>query len=191
MKYIIATAAFSILVGCGGGGTNSSSESQQKLNSPLEKYAGNYGSCDGNHAYDLITNQINHDSTLTITPKTYYYDKADCTGEIKATETWSAGLQTKYKSTQEVGVYGVVFMGERRLVDQVTASAENISLSLSGPGVTNNCVAYTGGNYCLDGTAISFKTNDLAMYINETTKDFVLLAKDGNDYVLIIKAKRI
>jgi len=191
MKYIITATIFSVLVGCGGGGANSSPDSQQKLNSPLEKYVGNYGSCDGNHAYDLITNRINADSTLTITPKTYYYDKADCTGEVKATETWSAGLETKYKSTQEVGVYGIVFMGERRLVDLVTTSAENISLSLAGSGVTNNCVAYTSGNYCLESAAISFKTNDLAMYINETTKDFVLLAKDGNDYVSILKAKRL
>jgi hypothetical protein len=94
-------------------------------------------------------------SSLTMTPKSEYFDSANCTGTIVATETYSAPLTATYLSSGQAQVTGYPASNSVATynVDRIQVAVPAGTFTVTGSGVSTingeACITYTGGRTCL------------------------------------------
>ncbi len=149
------------LTACGGGGGNAGSGSTP-LTPPvsgggnLDAYAGTWASACASHAIDtaVIARAAGSSNALTIAVTTNYYANTACTGDIIATQVWSAPTTATYVGTVASSIMpGPVSAS----IDKVTAQLPQRNVTLTGTfvsrkiieGQPNWCIDYAGGSVCV------------------------------------------
>jgi hypothetical protein len=170
MKNMMGSAALAMLLAtllaaCGGGGGNPGSASSPTPppatgGGNLDAYVGTWTSACTSHALDtaVIQRPAGSANTLTIGVTTNYYANTTCTGDIIATQTWSADTTATYIGTVASSITpapGVAVISAS--VDKVTTQVPQRSVTLTGTfvshkiidGQPNWCVDYAGGSVCV------------------------------------------
>jgi hypothetical protein len=149
------------LTACGGGGGNAGSGSTP-LTPPvsnsgnLDAYVGTWASACASHAVDtaVIARAAGSSNALTIAVTTNYYANTACTGDVIATQAWSAATTATYVGTVTSSIMpGAVSAS----IDKVTAQLPQRSVTLTGTfvsrkivdGQPNWCIDYAGGAVCV------------------------------------------
>lgn len=149
------------LAACGGGGGNAGSGSTP-LTPPvssggnLDAYVGTWASACASHAIDtaVIARAAGSSNALTIAVTTNYYANTACTGDIIATQVWSAPTTATYVGTVASSIMpGPVSAS----IDKVTAQLPQRGVTLTGTfvsrkiieGQPNWCIDYAGGSVCV------------------------------------------
>jgi hypothetical protein len=165
MKNRMSSAALALaLAACGGGGGNPGSASSPappvSTGGNLDAYVGTWTSACTSHAIDTAVIQRAAASTtaLTIGVTTTYYANTTCTGDVIATQVWSADTTATYVGTVTSSITpapGVAVISAS--VDKVTTQVPQRSVTLTGTfvshkiidGQPNWCVDYAGGSVCV------------------------------------------
>lgn len=163
--YALAPALPLLLAACGGGGGNAGGAANppaQPVNSAkrLDAYVGTWTSACASHAIDtaVVARAAGSDTALTIGVTTNYYGNTTCTGDIIATQTWSAPVTATYGGTVSSGV--VLAAGaaaQSASVDKVTAQLPQRTVTITGTYVShkivdaqpNWCIDYAGSTVCV------------------------------------------
>lgn len=162
MKTRMFTAALAAcLTACGGGGGNAGSGSNPPTppvsgGGNLDAYVGTWASACASHAVDtaVIARAAGSSTALTIAVTTNYYANTACTGDIIATQVWSAATTATYVGT----VASSIMPGSvAASIDKVTAQQPQRSVTLAGTfvsrkfvdGQPNWCIDYAGGSVCV------------------------------------------
>lgn len=150
---LIATTT-TLLGGCGGGGGGTPAAPLPPVALPLAAYVGEWiGDC-ANHQRDGAVIKAVGNNALSLTPRTDYYDKADCSGAIVATERSSADIAMTYVSSVDSSVaLGPGVAAKTIKVDAVTVVVPASTSTLSGSGVSvvtqngvqQQCVSFSNG----------------------------------------------
>jgi hypothetical protein len=163
----LALALPLLLAACGGGGGNAGgaknpSLPDQSANSAarLDAYAGTWTSACAAHAIDtaVVARASGADAALTMAVTTNYYGNTTCTGDIIATQTWSAPVTATYGGTVASSV--VLAAGtaaQSASVDKVTAQLPQRTVALTGAYVSHKivdaqpswCIDYAGSTVCV------------------------------------------
>jgi hypothetical protein len=158
----MCTAALAVcLSACGGGGGNAGSGSPTPTppvsgGGNLDAYVGTWTSACASHAIDtaVIARAAGSTNALTIAVTTSYYANTACTGDIIATQVWSAATTATYVGT----VASVIMPGSvSASIDRVTAQLPQRTVTLTGTfvshkiidGQPNWCIDYAGGSVCV------------------------------------------
>jgi hypothetical protein len=166
MRTIFCTAAAALcLTACGGGGGTAGSTTNPatppvSTSGNLDNYVGTWASACNAHAVDtaVIARAAGSATTLTIGVTTNYYANTACTGDIIATQTWSAAATATYVATATSSINpGGGAAPVSASVDKVTAQLPQRSVTLTGTyvshkiidGQPNWCVDYAGGSVCV------------------------------------------
>jgi hypothetical protein len=162
MRTTLCTAAIALcLTACGGGGGTAGS-GNTPLTPPvsssgnLDAYVGTWTSACASHAIDtaVIARAAGSSNALTIAVTTNYYANTACTGDIIATQVWSAATTATYIGT----VASSIMPGSvSASVDKMTAQLPQRSVTLTGTfvsrktvdGQPNWCIDYAGGSVCV------------------------------------------
>ena len=166
MRTRLLCAAMTIwLTACGGGGGNPGTGGNPATppvttGGNLDAYVGTWTSACTSHAVDTAVIQRVAGSTtaLTIGVTTNYYANTTCTGDVIATQVWSADTTATYVGT----VASSIIPGPGQAVisasvDKVTTQVPQRSVTLTGAfvshkiidGQPNWCVDYAGGSVCV------------------------------------------
>jgi hypothetical protein len=162
MRTTICTAALALcLSACGGGGGNAGSAGAPApppttTGGNLDAYVGTWTSACASHAVDtaVIARAAGSNTALTITVTTNYYANTACTGDVIATQTWSAAATATYVGS----VASSIMPGAAAAtIDKVTAQLPQRSVTLTGTfvshkiieGQPNWCIDYAGGSVCV------------------------------------------
>jgi len=155
-----AAALAACLTACGGGGGNAGTAgpSAPPLSSGgnLDAYVGTWASACAAHAIDtaVIARAAGSNTALTIAVTTQYYANTACTGDVIATQVWSAATTATYVGT----VASIIMPGAvSASIDKVTAQLPQRSVTLTGTfvsrklvdGQPNWCIDYAGGSVCV------------------------------------------
>lgn len=148
-RFLILGLLATLVVGCGGGGSNASTSSVTPTSNALAKYVGSYESAcmfASGHGKDLTTITQNGNGSLSLITKTTYYDGAQCTGAVVGINTSATFTITFQATSVEVvtGISGAISL------DKIAASAPTVTTTFTGPNVVGNCVTYQNGKTCLD-----------------------------------------
>ncbi|WP_198117102.1 hypothetical protein [Massilia rhizosphaerae] len=150
------------LTACGGGGGNAGGSSAPPLSTSgnLDAYAGTWTSACTSHGVDTVVIQrpAGSGNTLTLDVTTNYYANTACTGDVIATQVWSAGTTATYVGTVATSIVpgpGVPVISAS--VDKVTTQVPQRSVTLTGTfvshkiidGQPNWCIDYAGGAVCV------------------------------------------
>jgi hypothetical protein len=163
-KMMGAAALALLLAACGGGGGNPGAASGAtppvSTGGNLDAYVGTWTSACAAHALDtaVIQRPAGSATTLTIGVTTNYYANTTCTGDIIATQTWSADTTATYIGTVTSSITpapGVAVLSAA--VDKVTTQVPQRSVTLTGTfvshkiidGQPNWCIDYAGGAVCV------------------------------------------
>ncbi|MBJ7309565.1 hypothetical protein ACFOLJ_19070 [Rugamonas sp. CCM 8940] len=156
MKKTLAliAATTTLLSGCGGGGGGTTAAPLPPVALPLAAYVGEWiGDC-ANHQRDGAVVKAVGNNALSLAARTDYYDKADCSGAIVATQTASADIGMSYVSTVDSNVaLGVGVAAKSIKVDQINVVVPSSTATLSGSGVSTvtqngvqqQCVSFSNG----------------------------------------------
>jgi len=154
-----------LLAACGGGGGSPGANTNPPAppagsSARLDAYVGTWASSCASHAIDTATIARTPGSTtsLTIAVTTNYYGNTTCTGDVIATQTWSAPATATYAGTVASNV--VLTAGaapQAATVDRVTAQLPQRSVTLTGAYVShkivdaqpNWCIEYAGSTVCV------------------------------------------
>jgi hypothetical protein len=157
---ICAAALAACLTACGGGGGNAGSAGPStppvSSGGNLDAYVGTWASTCASHAVDtaVIARAPGSNTALTIAVTTQYYANTACTGDVIATQVWSAATTATYVGTVASSIMpGAVSAS----VDKVTAQLPQRSVTLTGTfvshkiieGQPNWCIDYAGGSVCV------------------------------------------
>jgi hypothetical protein len=152
------------LTACGGGGGNpgagSPSTPPVSAGGNLDAYVGTWTSACTSHAVDTAVIQRVPGSTtaLTIGVTTNYYANTTCTGDVIATQVWSADTTATYAGSVTSSINpGPGQAAIAATVDKVTTQVPQRSVTLTGTfvshkiidGQPNWCVDYAGGSVCV------------------------------------------
>ncbi|MCS0631016.1 hypothetical protein NX786_16915 [Telluria mixta] len=157
----LAACLTASLTACGGGGGNAGS-GNTPLTPPvsssgnLDAYVGTWTSACASHAIDtaVIARAAGSSNALTIAVTTNYYANTACTGDIIATQVWSAATTATYVGT----VASSIMPGSvAASIDKMTAQQPQRSVTLTGTfvsrkivdGQPNWCIDYAGGSVCV------------------------------------------
>lgn len=150
------------LTACGGGGGNAGGSSAPPLSTSgnLDAYAGTWTSACTSHGVDTVVIQrpAGSGNTLTLDVTTNYYANTACTGDVIATQVWSAATTATYVGTVATSIVpgpGVPVISAS--VDKVTTQVPQRSVTLTGTfvshkiidGQPNWCIDYAGGAVCV------------------------------------------
>jgi hypothetical protein len=156
----LAACLSACLSACGGGGGNAGSAGPStppvSTGGNLDAYAGTWASACASHAIDtaVIARAAGSSTALTIAVTTQYYANTACTGDVIATQVWSAATTATYVGTVASSIMpGAVSAS----VDKVTAQLPQRSVTLTGTfvshkiidGQPNWCIDYAGGSVCV------------------------------------------
>jgi len=162
MRTTLCGAAMALcLAACGGGGGNPGSAGTPSTppvstGGNLDAYVGTWASACAAHAIDtaVIARAAGSNNALTIAVTTNYYANTACTGDVIATQVWSAATTATYVGTVASSIMpGPVSAS----IDRVTAQLPQRSVTLTGTfvshkiidGQPNWCVDYAGGSVCV------------------------------------------
>ncbi|SFM44270.1 hypothetical protein [Rugamonas rubra] len=144
-----------LLSGCGGGGGGTTAAPlPPPVALPLAAYVGEWAGECADHQRDGVLIKAVGNSALSLTARTDYYDKADCSGAIIATERSSADIAMTYVSSVDSSVaLGPGVAAKTIKVDQVNVVVPTSTTTLSGSavstvtqnGVQLQCVSYSNG----------------------------------------------
>jgi len=156
-----SAALAACLTACGGGGGNAGSGSTPltppvSSNGNLDVYVGTWTSACASHAIDtaVIARAAGSSNALTIAVTTNYYANTACTGDIIATQVWSAATTATYVGT----VASSIMPGSvSAYIDKVPAQLPQRTVTLTGTfvsrkivdGQPNWCIDYAGGSVCV------------------------------------------
>ncbi|WP_156895789.1 hypothetical protein [Massilia putida] len=166
MRTRLLTAAMTLcLSACGGGGGNpgaggAPSTPPVATGGNLDAYAGTWTSACTSHAVDTAVIQRVPGSTtaLTIGVTTNYYANTTCTGDVIATQVWSADTTATYVGSVTSSITpGPGQAAIAATVDKVTTQVPQRGVTLTGTfvshkiidGQPNWCVDYAGGSVCV------------------------------------------
>jgi hypothetical protein len=166
MRTRLLIAAMTLcLTACGGGGGNpgaagAPSTPPVSTGGNLDAYVGTWTSACTSHAVDTAVIQRVPGSTtaLTIGVTTNYYANTACTGDVIATQVWSAGTTATYVGSVTSAINpGPGQAAIAATVDKVTTQVPQRSVTLTGTfvshkiidGQPNWCVDYAGGSVCV------------------------------------------
>jgi hypothetical protein len=162
MKIQLCAAALAAcLAACGGGGGNAGSAGGPSTppvstSGNLDAYVGTWASACASHAIDtaVVARTAGSANGLTIAVTTSYYANTACTGDVIATQVWSAATTATYTGT----VASAIMPGAAAAsIDKVTAQLPQRSVTLTGTfvshkiidGEPNWCIDYAGGSVCV------------------------------------------
>lgn len=161
----LAACLAAALAACGGGGGNAGSAGAPSTppvssGGNLDAYVGTWASACAPHAIDtaVVARTAGSANGLTIAVTTNYYANTACTGDVIATQTWSAATTATYVGTVASGIVpGPGAAPVAASVDKVTAQLPQRSVTLTGAfvshkiidGQPNWCVDYAGGSVCV------------------------------------------
>ena len=165
VRYCVAAASVALLVGCGGGGGDEAPAGQPGGPAhPLQKYVGTYSQCDQDHTrYSLVFTEIGN-GTFGVMPTEVTYQNADCSGTVLGSYGWTAPARVTHLAAGTVTVSGGV-LPPSLTIDTIRIAALNVVPTLSGPAVTNNCIAYPTGQLCYQMTPLN-QTTDGGFYLD-------------------------
>jgi hypothetical protein len=159
-KTMWSAALAACLAACGGGGGNAGSGTTPpppvSSSGNLDAYVGTWASACASHAIDtaVIARAAGASNALTIAVTTNYYANTACTGDIIATQVWSAATTATYVGT----VSSSIMPGSSSAsIDKVTAQLPQRGVTLTGTfvsrkivdGQPNWCIDYAGGSVCV------------------------------------------
>lgn len=159
-----AAALAMALAACGGGGGNPGTGAPPtppvSTGGNLDAYAGTWSSACTSHAVDtaVIQRVAGSATALTIGVTTNYYANTTCTGDVIATQVWSADTTATYVGSVASSI--IPSPGQPVIsatVDKVTTQVPQRSVTLTGTfvshkiidGQPNWCVDYAGGSVCV------------------------------------------
>lgn len=161
----LALALPLLLAACGGGGGNAGGarnpSPDQPVNSAarLDAYAGTWTSTCASHAIDTaVVARASGADALTLAVTTNYYGNTACTGDVIATQTWSAPVTAAYGGTVASSVVPAAgAAAQSASVDKVTAQLPQRTVTLTGTYVSrkivdaqpNWCIDYAGSTVCV------------------------------------------
>ena len=187
---LIATTT-TLLGGCGGGGGGTPAAPLPPVALPLAAYVGEWiGDC-ANHQRDGAVIKAVGNNALSLTPRTDYYDKADCSGAIVATERSSADIAMTYVSSVDSSVaLGPGVAAKTIKVDAVTVVVPTSTSTLSGSGVSTvtqngvqlQCVSYSNGERACANTQGSQVGGSGPGGLYATATDMYTLISSGSGY---------
>lgn len=166
MRTRLLSAAMTLcLTACGGGGGNpgtggSPTTPPVSTGGNLDAYVGTWTSACASHAVDtaVIQRVPGSATALTIGVTTNYYADTTCTGDVIATQVWSADTTATYVGTVASSIIpGPAQAVISASVDKVTTQVPQRSVTLTGTfvshkiidGQPNWCVDYAGGTVCV------------------------------------------
>jgi len=157
----LAACLTASLSACGGGGGSAGTGTTPltppvSSNGNLDAYVGTWASACASHAVDtaVIARAAGSNNALTIAVTTTYYANTACTGDVIATQVWSAPTTATYVGT----VASSIMPGSvSASIDKVTAQQPQRSVTLTGTfvsrkfvdGQPNWCIDYAGGSVCV------------------------------------------
>jgi hypothetical protein len=157
-----ATAALALLAACGGGGGHpgSTNDTVGSGTANLDAYVGTWASTCASNAIDtaVIARAASPANTLTIAVTTQYYANALCTGDVVATQTWSAPATATYVGTVTSSIVpGAGMAPLTASVDKMTAQLPQRTVTVTGTfvshktidGQANWCIDYAGSSVCV------------------------------------------
>lgn len=163
MKNLVFLGAVTALVsacggggGGGGGGNNGSGGGTAPTQvNHLAAYVGTWAAECDSHVIDNATITSPSNNTLKITTRTDYYDGANCTGVIVATETDGADVTASYVETVDASIPltpGAAATAVK--VDKIMASMPQGTRSVTGSRVTRVvqggqpqwCISFSNGD---------------------------------------------
>jgi len=138
------------LAGCGGGGGgggdstatgSGSTPTGSTQTNPLAKYAGTYYACEDNQKRSVsLTVRGNGSLDALLSEDTFTNDK--CAGTIIASYRLTEPVVVTYKTKTSATMPPITILPYSDIVDEVTLDGSNIKATLSGSGVSGNCVKY-------------------------------------------------
>jgi len=149
LKYVLSTVALATLVACGGGGGDDTAANDPSTAGPLDKYLGTFSYCDQVNTRYSVDITSADGSAVNITSTEVTYENANCSGAALGTKVWNGAARLTYLSTS-VGTVDGPGLPSSLTIDKVQITASNISQTLTGPGVTGNCVRHSSGTICYD-----------------------------------------
>jgi hypothetical protein len=157
----LAACLTASLAACGGGGGNAGSAGAPSTppastGGNLDAYVGTWTSACASHAVDtaVVARAAGASNALTIAVTTSYYANTACTGDVIATQVWSAATTATYVGTVASSIMpGAVAAS----IDKVKAQLPQRSVTLTGTFVShkiidaqpNWCIDYAGGSVCV------------------------------------------
>ena len=178
-KLLFATVSIALITACGGGsgGTTSVSAVDNKWVSNV----GTYYSCDS-HTKQTATLTPTGSNQLAISIKWEVFSLDACAGTLIGVVS-PMSLTMTYIKTVMATVTGV---GTRTSVqnlsiDTVTTTAPAQNLTLTGSGVTGNCVNYLNGNNCFNNLSFPSQSMNAGIYLSSTA--FATLVQNGSTWI--------
>jgi hypothetical protein len=153
-----------LLAACGGGGGHPGSPNDTtglgSATANLDAYVGTWASACASHAIDtaVIARAAGTNDALTIAVTARYYANTECTGDVIATQTWSADATAAWVGTVTSSIVpGPGMAPMQASVDKVTAQLPQRTVTLAGTSVShkiiagqsNWCIDYPGGSACV------------------------------------------
>lgn len=177
-SFFVAAGLSVMLAACGGSGggkevveevieevtETTAPPAQYPATGELAKYAGKYSYCDGNYTKMTVEFAGGPNGTMTAASRATAYEYADCTGQAIGTLSVDPASSVVYKSSGISTVSGAGLPASL-LIDKVSISVEDAVPSLSGPGVSGNCIAYPKGKRCYDLSPVTASSPDSALYL--------------------------
>lgn len=187
---LIATTT-TLLSGCGGGGGGTTAAPLPPVALPLAAYVGEWAGECADHQRDGAVIKAVGNNSLSLTPRTDYYDKADCSGAIVATERSSADITMSYVSSADSSVaLGAGVPAKTIKVDQVNVVVPTSTTTLTGSavstvtlnGVQLQCVSYSNGERACANTQGSQVGGSGPGGLYATATDMYTLISSGSGY---------
>jgi hypothetical protein len=170
IKTTLVLSFAAVLTACGGGGDGGSSSTA------TGKYAGTHSYCDGDHTrYRLVlTETVNGNYSVLDSEVTY--QNSNCTGNVLATYSATVPSIATFVETS-VAPIRVPDLASSLSLDKYKLNVPQSTATLTGSGVTGNCVNYPGGRFCYDLSSDAYQV-DLGLYL--TSAGFYgLILEDG------------
>jgi hypothetical protein len=181
-----------LLSGCGGGGGGTTAAPlPPPVALPLAAYVGEWAGECTEHQRDGVLIKAVGNNALSLTARTDYYDKADCSGAIIATERSSADIAVTYVSSVDSSVaLGPGVAAKTIKVDQVNVVVPTSTTTLSGSavstvtqnGVQLQCVSYSNGERACANTQGSQVGGSGPGGLYTTATDMYTLISSGSGY---------
>jgi hypothetical protein len=181
-----------LLSGCGGGGGGTTAAPlPPPVALPLAAYVGEWAGECADHQRDGVVVKAVGNNALSLTARTDYYDKADCSGAIVATERSSADIALTYVSSADSSVaLGPGVAAKTIKVDQVNVVVPASTTTLSGSavstvtqnGVQLQCVSYSNGERACANTQGGQVGGSGPGGLYATATDMYTLISSGSGY---------
>lgn len=160
--FVLSLSA--VLAACGGGGGGDDQSSAPS--GPLAKYIGSYSYCDQDHTKYSVSLTDAGNEKLNALFSEVTYQNSNCSGTILGDYKWNSPGTVSLISTG-ISTVSVQGLPSSLSIDKVSMTV-NTQATLTGLGVSGNCVTYPNGEICYDLT-VQGQSSDAALYISGNT----------------------